>query len=97
MAPEDNGKVSLKGRITVPSDRLEQVRAALPDHIALTRAEPGCLSFEVAEDADIPGQFNVSEVFENQAAFDAHQERTKESAWFEITQGIPREYSITSE
>jgi quinol monooxygenase YgiN len=68
----------------------------LADHIALTRAEPGCLSFEVLEDANIPGQFNVSEAFVDQAAFDAHQARTETSAWFMVTQGIPQDYSITS-
>ncbi|WP_037315889.1 putative quinol monooxygenase [Ruegeria halocynthiae] len=88
-------KVHLDGHITVPEDRLTQVRKALPDHIALTRAEPGCVSFDVTEDAARPGHFNVSEVFENQAAFDAHQYRTKNSEWFRITQGIPRDYSVT--
>ena len=97
MSPEENKKVCLKGHITVPYDRLEQVRAVLPQHIALTRSEPGCLSFEVVEDAEISGRFNVSEVFENQAAFDAHQTRTQASAWFKITDGIPREYTITRE
>ncbi|CUJ88056.1 Antibiotic biosynthesis monooxygenase [Ruegeria denitrificans] len=92
-----NGKIYLRGFILVPADRLEQVRAALPRHIALTRAEPGCLSFEVAEDTEIAGRFNVSEVFENRTAFDAHQVRTKASDWFHVTKGIPREYSITSE
>ncbi len=96
MTQETGAKVSLQGHITVPADRLEQVRQALPDHIALTRAEQGCISFEVTEDRTHPGRFKVSEVFENQAAFDAHQARTRESDWFRITQGIPREYSITS-
>lgn len=90
-------RVFLKGHIAVPADRLAQVRAALPEHIALTRAEPGCLSFEVEEDADVPGRFKVSETFESQAAFDAHQARTKASAWFEVTKGIPRDYEISTE
>ncbi|CAD0185471.1 Antibiotic biosynthesis monooxygenase [Ruegeria sp. THAF57] len=88
-------KVFLTGHIDVPIDRLEQVRAALPKHIALTRAEPGCLSFEVTEDVETPGRFNVNEVFRDQASFDAHQERTQNSDWFRITQGIPRTYQIT--
>ncbi len=91
----DATKVYLQGQITVPSDRLDQVRTALPDHIALTRAEPGCMSFDVVEDANEPGRFNVSEVFESQEAFDAHQVRTKASVWFKVTEGIPREYTVT--
>ena len=88
-------KIFLNGYIMVPADRIEQVRAALPDHIALTRDEPGCLVFEVLEDPDTAGRFNVREVFANQAAFDAHQARTRASDWFGVTQGLPRDYSIT--
>ncbi|PSL20674.1 putative quinol monooxygenase [Shimia abyssi] len=88
-------RVFLSGHIDVPANRLDAVRVALPDHIALTRAEPGCLSFDVVEDANIAGRFTVAEVFTTQAAFDAHQTRTKASDWFTITQGIPREYSVS--
>ncbi|WP_050602295.1 putative quinol monooxygenase [Ruegeria sp. 6PALISEP08] len=87
-------RVFLNGHIDVPPDRLEDVRAALPLHIALTRAEEGCLSFEVVEDQTTPGRFTVSEVFVTQAAFDAHQARAKASDWFQVTQGIPRNYTI---
>ena len=97
MMQDDTRKVYLQGHITVPEDRLVLVRQALPTHIALTRAEGGCISFDVTEDVECSGRFNVSEVFANQAAFDAHQERAKNSDWFRITQGIPREYSVTSE
>ncbi|MGV6804599.1 MAG: putative quinol monooxygenase [Ruegeria sp.] len=90
-------KVYLRGFIQVPMDRIEAVRAALPEHISLTRAEPGCLSFDVFEDAEIPGRFNVSEVFENRAAFDAHQARTKQSPWAKATRNIPRSYDISTD
>ncbi|EEX10632.1 antibiotic biosynthesis monooxygenase [Ruegeria lacuscaerulensis ITI-1157] len=91
------GRVFLRGHILVPADRIEQVRAALPDHVALTRAEPGCIAFEVVEDPDCAGRFDVSEVFADRAAFDAHQRRMQASPWYEITRGIPRDYAITSD
>ena len=90
-------KVRLRGQITVPAERLAEVRAALPGHIALTRAEPGCLSFDVIEDENQLGRFHVSELFENRAAFDAHQTRMRASDWFHITQGISRDYEVTEE
>lgn len=95
MAESAMAKVYLTGVLEVPVERLQQVRMALPQHIALTRAEAGCISFDVVENAEGSGRFNVSEVFENQAAFDAHQIRTKTSDWFKVTQGIPRDYTIT--
>ncbi|NOD77979.1 MULTISPECIES: putative quinol monooxygenase [unclassified Ruegeria] len=94
MSDVSDQRVFLKGHIDVPPDRLEAVRAALPLHISLTRAEEGCISFEVVEDQATPGRFMVSEVFATQAAFDAHQARAKASDWFQVTQGIPRNYTI---
>lgn len=94
MAGKDN-KVFLKGHIDVPDDRLDAVTTALPVHIALTRAEPGCISFEVLPSDTVPGRFKVTEVFVDQPAFDFHQERARNSDWFTITQGIPRDYGIT--
>ena len=91
----ESEKVYLKGHITVPEHRLDEVRAALPTHITLTRAEPGCISFNVDEDPSVSGRFTVAEVYENQAAFDAHQKRAKASTWFKVTEGIPRDYQVS--
>ncbi len=87
-------EVSLVGYITVSEDRLEDVRAALKVHIRLTQHEPGCLHFSVREHPEIPGRFDVNERFVDQAAFVAHQTRTKASHWATVTQGIPRHYHI---
>ncbi len=95
MSKVENARVFLNGFLNVPADRLDAVRVALPQHIALTRAEKGCISFEVTEDVNQPGRFNVSEIFEDRAAFDAHQSRIKASDWFAVPEGIPREYSVT--
>ena len=85
----------LTGTMTCPPERLAAVRAALPAHITLTRAEPGCLSFDVTEDPDQPGLFHVDERFTDGKAFDAHQARGAASAWAAVTKGLPRAYEIT--
>ncbi|MGJ8528208.1 putative quinol monooxygenase [Maritalea sp.] len=86
--------IYLNGHIDVPLDRVAAVEAALPKHIELTLAEPGCISFVVVPSTQIDGRFKVAELFVDRAAFEAHQERTKASAWHKITDGIPREYTI---
>jgi quinol monooxygenase YgiN len=91
------GTVTLTGHIDVPSERVADIQAALPTHIALTRAEPGCLSFDVSPCPDVKGRFLVSEAFVDQQAFDAHQARTGASEWAKASQGIPRDYSIKVE
>ena len=89
------GRVRLEGYLEVPPERITQVVAALPAHIALTRAEPGCLAFEVSQSATTPGHFLVAETFVDQAAFDLHQARTRASAWAEVTAGLNRHYTVT--
>ncbi|MCG7492123.1 putative quinol monooxygenase [Thalassobius sp. Cn5-15] len=85
--------IHLTGAMICPPERLEAVRAALPDHIRLTRAEPGCLRFEVTEGSG--GRFEVDELFSDRAAFDAHQARGAASVWAKVTAGLPREYEIS--
>lgn len=70
------------------------VRAALPEHIRLTRGEAGCVSFHVTPTAD-PLVWRVAEEFTDPAAFDAHQARAASSDWAESTAGIARDYQIT--
>ena len=70
-----------------------RVRGALEEHIRLTRAEPGCVSFHVTP-TDDPLVWDVNEEFTNPAAFEAHQARAAASPWAEKTKGIARDYSI---
>jgi quinol monooxygenase YgiN len=75
-------------------DEADRIAANLPEHIRLTRAEPGCLGFEVVRSQSDPCRFAVTETFTDRAAFQAHQARTAASPWARITAGIPRDYTI---
>lgn len=85
--------VSLTGTLTCGPEDAQIVREALPEHIRLSRAEPGCLRFDVTETA--PGVFSVSEEFVDRSAFEAHQTRTRASAWWAATGHIPRDFQVT--
>lgn len=67
------------------------LREHLADHIRLSRAEPGCLSFNVTP-TDDPLVWAVDEAFSDLAAFEAHQARTRTSAWHKATAHFRREY-----
>lgn len=88
-------QVTLQGYIQVPEADHEAVAAALPEHITLTRQEPGCVSFEVTADEAHPGRYVVNEVFASPQAFRAHQHRVNGSPWWEITRNVARHYTIT--
>ncbi len=88
-------QIRLTGYIDVPADRLDAIQGPLSEHIRLTHAEPGCLSFEVLPDPSVPGRFSVAELFASRADFEAHQARVAASDWGRISAGIPRSYEIT--
>lgn len=89
------GNIQLNGYIDVPQDMIAQAIPLLETHIELTRAEAGCISFDVTPSALVPARFDVAEVFADQAAFDLHQARSKASLWGVFTQAMPRSYEIT--
>lgn len=76
-------------------EEADRVSRLLAGHIAETRAEPGCLVFEVLRSMSDPVRFAVREVFVDRAAFDAHQTRLRTAPWGRATRGIPRDYVLT--
>lgn len=86
--------IQLSGKLICKTlDESESVRRFLPEHIRLTKNEPGCVSFEVQATSD-PLIWTVEELFADQKSFDAHQKRTKKSRWAVETATILREYEI---
>ena len=90
-------KVILSGYIEVPQDDLDQVMQELPTHIKLTRAEPGCIVFEVNQDEDNPQRFSVYEEFLDNEAFERHQARVRSSRWGDVTGNVARHYQLSQE
>lgn len=89
------GQVRLSGFLRcVSMEDVEIVKRHLPDHLRLTRAEPGCLSFEVSQ-TDDPLVWRVEELFTDRAAFDFHQQRTRASMWSTATSTMERDYTIS--
>ncbi len=86
--------IRLRGqlRCLTPEDAAA-VAAFAPDHIRLSRAEPGCLSFDL-DPTDSPMIWELMETFRDRAAFDAHQARTRASPWFDATRSAIRDFRI---
>jgi quinol monooxygenase YgiN len=91
------GAVRLSGKLICASqEEAALVATHLPEHIRLTRLEPGCLSFEVAQ-IDDSMIWRVEELFSVRPAFEAHQDRAKGSMWGAATKAIRREYQISTD
>lgn len=89
-------QVALRGRlICADAAEAELVVRYLPRHIELSRAEPGCVSFDVdrTDDALV---WSVAELFSDRDTFDAHQARVRSSEWGRATAAITRDYVVTT-
>lgn len=87
--------VVLTGQLMCRSSReADTVAELLPQHMELTRAEPGCVSFDVSR-TDDPLVWQVDEQFAHETAFAAHQERVQASEWGRATASLERRYTIT--
>ena len=89
------GEATLTGFIHVPAPARAVLLPLLDAHVRLTRAEPGCLGFDVTETAPGSGRFAVAERFRDRAAFDAHQRRAAASAWGTASRQLLRDYRTT--
>ena len=86
--------IRLRGQlICMTEDEALAVRSHLPDHITLSRAEPGCLTFDVTP-TDDPLVWEVMESFRDRASFDTHQTRARNSTWFAATRHILRDFRM---
>ena len=90
-AAREAGQVSLTGRL-VCRDMAEMLTVLdhADAHIAASRAEPGCLQFDLTQ-TDDPLVFRFAERFADPTAYRAHQDRTRASLWGAATAAIARE------
>lgn len=83
--------VEIQGRLTCPdAAQMMMVLDLLPRHADLSRAEPGCLRFDVWQDDD-PLVWHLAELFRDGDAFAAHQRRAGDSDWARESGGLQRD------
>ncbi|WP_343115604.1 putative quinol monooxygenase [Ostreiculturibacter nitratireducens] len=78
-------------------EEADRAASLLPEHTRLTRAEAGCLRFEVFRSMSDPCRFAVHQIFASPEDYDAHRERTRASVWAKGTKGIIRELRISEQ
>lgn len=89
--------VKISGTLTASGADIEIARRLIPEHVALSRAEPGCLKFNLEEAPDTPGLWVLDEEFADQSAFDFHQQRTRASQWGQASTNMVRDFTVATE
>ena len=76
-----------------PRDLDRFVAAARTEALAVMRSERGCQRFDVVTNREDPGRGLFYEVYDNEAAFEAHQETPHFDAFFEAIDGLEVSWS----
>jgi len=69
--------------LEVDPTQLEAAEAAILANAEASRAEPGCLRFEVSRHVEKSSVFVLAELYEDQAAVDAHGKTPHLAQWRE--------------
>ena len=73
--------IAVLASFRLPEAALAEARALIPGVLAATRAEDGCLAYDIAEDITAPGLLRVSELWASEAALRAHLAAPHMAEW----------------
>ena len=71
-----------------PEQREAFIAAITEDATASVRDEPGCLRFDVMQDNDDPNLFHLTEVYRDEAVFEAHTRTPHLLRWREASEVV---------
>lgn len=87
-------KLTIVAHIHTQPDKVDLVQNELSKLIPITRAEPGCIQYDLHQDNDNPSHFLFFEQWESRALWQAHMTAPHLAAYLEATQGAVREFTI---
>lgn len=82
--------IVLSVSLRVPPAELDALRPHIDVLVAASRAEPGCQVYTYAEDMQDPGLLRVFEVYDDDAALEAHRRYPHFKAWRQMTDHFAR-------
>jgi quinol monooxygenase YgiN len=87
-------KLTIVADIHAHADRIELVKAELTKLIPITRAEEGCLQYDLHQDNDDPAHFLFFENWESRELWRAHMNAPHLAAYGEATDGAVARFAV---
>lgn len=87
-------KLTIVANIKATPDQIDLVRVELEKLIAVTRAEAGCISYDLHQDNDNPAHFMFYEIWESRELWQTHMSAPHLAAYMEATDGAVAEFSL---
>ena len=87
-------KLTIVANIKANPDKIELVKAELLKLIDITRAEDGCINYDLHQDNENPAHFLFYENWESRELWQAHMGAPHLAAYMEVTNGAVEEFTL---
>jgi len=87
-------KLTIVANIHARADKIELVKAELQKLIATTRAEDGCLQYDLHQDNEDPAHFLFYENWESRELWQVHMNAPHLTAYIAATEGAVEKFTL---
>ena len=87
-------KLTIVANIHANSDRIALVKAELEKLIPVTRAEKGCIQYDLHRDNDNPAHFMFYEEWESRELWQTHMNAPHLAVYMQATDGAVAEFTL---
>lgn len=87
-------KLTIVANIKANEDKIELVKSELLKLIDTTRAEKGCINYDLHQDNNNPAHFMFYENWESRELWQTHMENTHLAEYMAATEGAVAEFTL---
>ncbi len=87
-------RLTIVANIHANPDKIELVKAELEKLLPITRAESGCVQYDLHQDNDNPAHFVFYENWESRELWQAHMNAPHLAAYMEATAGAVAQFTL---
>ncbi|MEM6462365.1 MAG: putative quinol monooxygenase [Pseudomonadota bacterium] len=87
-------KLTIVANIHANTDKIDLVRAELEKLVPITRAEEGCIQYDLHQDNENPAHFMFYENWQSRDLWQTHMNAPHIAAYMEATDGAVEEFTL---
>ena len=87
-------KLTIVANIHANADKIDLVKAELEKLVPITRAEEGCIQYDLHQDNENPAHFLFYENWESRELWQIHMNAPHLAAYMEVTEGAVAEFTL---
>lgn len=88
-------RLTIVANIHADPDRIDLVKSELEKLVPITRAETGCIQYDLHQDNDDPAHFLFFENWETRALWQTHMNAPHLAAYMQATEGAVTEFTLS--